>query len=121
MITPTDIIRATGSDPRKPQDPKTNPLGTGHTFHVGRVFQCAGVIVPNPRFEEDSAAGFDPPSEILVQHTIMTLLDVPADCQQGQRLPSERADEGKWDMDEAQTAMDSSNPVCQLCGQPPVS
>lgn len=106
MIRPSDVIRATGSDPNKPLHPKTNPMGTGHILNIGRVFKCAGI---------DEGDG---PTQ---QHTIMTLVGVPSDGKEHGVVPTERADEATWDLDEAQTAMDPSNPVCQLCGQPPVS
>jgi len=117
MINPSDIIKATGSDPSKPVSGH-NPLGTGHIMYIGRIFKCAGTMQPNPDY---NPAGPNAPAEILVQHVLMTLLDVPADGKAEGAVPTERADEAKWELDPAQDAMDPTNPVCQICHQPPVS
>jgi len=100
VIKPSDIIKATGSDPAKYWSGK-NPLGKGHCFlgpdptqdppRPGSRFYCSG---PD-------------------HHIIMELVKVPdAGCEV---VPSERADEAQWDLDDAQTSMDPANPVCQIC------
>lgn len=116
MITPSAIIKATGSDPALPVS-KANILGRGHILPIGRVFKCAGLMGPNPNYAADSAAGLNPPAEILIQHIIMTLTGVPQDGREAGVVPSERCDEATWLLDPAQEAMDPTKPVCQVCGQ----
>lgn len=102
MIKPSDIIKATGSDPNKPVS-KTNFLGLGFCFHgpdptidpprPGKRFYCSG---PD-------------------KHIIMELLEVPVDGREWNVVPCERADEAKWELSPEQESMDPSNPVCQIC------
>lgn len=111
MIKPSDIIRATGSEPLIPMNPKTNPLGLGHILSVGRIFKCAGV----------PGTDLDGNPIITNQHILMTLLEVPDDGKDAGVVPTERADEAKWELDSAQETIDASAPVCQVCGQPPTA
>lgn len=105
MVKPSDIIKATGSDPSKPVS-HANPLGRGHILAAGRIFKCAGL----PDSEDN-----------LVQHPIITLLEVPLDGKEAGVVPAERSDEAKWELDPAQESIDPANPVCQVCGQPIIS
>lgn len=116
MLKPSDIIKATGSEPSKPISLR-NPLGTGHSLHMGRKFMCAGKMGPNPDLAIDPTA--EP--EILIQHLLMTLIGVPEDGRESGVVPTERSDEATWELDPSQEAMDPTNPVCMICGQPPVS
>ena len=117
----TKIIKACGYDSSLPRSAK-NLYGIGHMIHVGTdgfVVKCAGLMVPNPRFDEDTAAGLNPPAEILIQHVIGILTKLPADCVEGGAVPSERSHECIFTLDPSQASMNPDSPVCQSCGQPP--
>lgn len=98
----SQLIEACGHDPQSPKGAQ-NIYGTGHMLHVGYMVKCAGI--PD--------ADGNP-----VKHLIGTLTAVPDAG--AEVVPTERADEGTWELDPAQTAMDPENPVCMVCGQPPV-
>lgn len=116
MVKPSDILKATGADLSKPPVSDTS-FGMGHVFQVGRIIKCAGKMGPNPDLSIDPTV--DP--VILIQHDLMKLLDVPLDGKAAGVIPVERADEATWELSIAQEAMDPTNPVCMICGQPPVS
>lgn len=101
----SQLIQSCGHDPLAPKGPQ-NTYGTGHMLHVGYKVMCKGV------FDKDGEPVPDS------RHLIGELTAVPdagADV-----VPTERADEGTWELDPSQTGMDPANPVCQVCGQPPV-
>lgn len=101
----SELIIACGHDPQSPKGPG-NTYGTGHMLHVGYKVRCAGAL--------DGDGNLVPESRHLIG-TLTTVPDAGAEV-----VPTERADEGTWELDPAQTAMDPENPVCMICGQPPV-
>jgi len=89
----------------------------GPLVNEGFEVKCVGTVGPNPRFEEDSAAGFDPPAETLNRHLIATLDDHAPGTQAHAWGNSEFTDD-LWVIEPGQEGIDWSNPVCQICSKP---
>lgn len=98
-----DILISLGANLEVPASAR-NPLGRGHLLHQGLIIQCQGL------------PGADP--DVLDKHPIGVLIEVPADGREAGVVPTERADEAVFVLDSAQEAIDPTNPVCQVCGQP---
>lgn len=109
-----EILVAMGSDPTQMVS-RDNPLGRGRYFHGGSIIKCAGLMGPNPRLAEDAA--FNPPAEVLIQHVIGTF---SGDVNTIHAIGNKECDDSVFVLDPSQTGIDPANPVCQLCGQPPV-
>lgn len=109
-----EILASMGSDVTQVVS-KTNPLGRGRIFHGGQIIKCAGLMGPNPRLVEDAA--FSPPAEVLIQHVIGTFV---GDENTSHAIGNKECDDSVFVIDPTQSAIDPSNPVCQICGQPPV-
>lgn len=107
-ITVTQLLVALGQDPTKPIT-SDNAYGVGHLLHTTRIFTCAGTP--------------DADGNMTDKHVIGTITAVPDKDANGNPvncIPTERADEATWELDPAQVNIDPHNPVCQICGQPPV-
>ena len=96
------------------------PGGHGYGVHDGFEVKCAGLIGPNPRYEEDSAAGLNPEKEMLIQHLIGTFTLTEDARKRGVQTfaVGNKAHDGEFVLDSAQAKIDPANPVCQVCGQP---
>lgn len=117
-----DLLKALES---QAQAINKRPQGVGHLLHIapdpdsgapGFIVRCAGAMAPNPRFDEDTAAGFKPDAEVLIQHAIGVISKGP---ESDDFIAIENPGDAVFTLDPAQTDFDPTNPVC-FCGKGPV-